>query len=91
MDDYDDMSYEHLRSLDRGEKVPNSTTHDTSRVSKEKSPSVVEKRGTLETERKKSRPNTAVHSGRTMVSKPTLSTNLTLNVTKRDDEDTSSL
>ena len=91
LDEFGDMSFEQLRSLDRGETVPNNIAHETSRVSKEKSPSMSEKRVALETSRKKARPSTAVHSGRTLVSKPTLSTNLTIAVTKRDDEDKNSL
>lgn len=85
VDDFEDFSPEPVRSpQERDDPAPNSTVEEKRA---ERSPSVAEKKGTLETERLKVRPNTAVNSGRTVVSnkttivsKPTVSTNLTINV-----------
>ena len=52
---------------------------------------MAEKKVTLETEKLKARPNTAVNSGRTMVSKPTISTNLTINMNRLESGETSPL
>ena len=85
VDDFEDFSHEPVRSpQERDDPTPNSTVEEKRA---ERSPSVAEKKGTLETERLKVRPNTAVNTGRTVasnkttiVSKPTVSTNLTINV-----------